>query len=125
MQIRDFRRIRPLISKTAAITSANSFIHSRLDYCNSLFYGPSHYSTHRLPRFKIQLLALSLVEFVHHTSIRFLNLCIGYLLITVLIIRFVASLIVCGLYMNPIILVHCSVCDQILILFAPHLLVHY
>ena len=39
VQIRDFRRICPLIAKTAAITLANSFIHSRLDYCNSLFYG--------------------------------------------------------------------------------------
>ena len=31
-------------------------------------------------RFKIQLLAKSLVVSVHHTSLRFLNLCIGYLL---------------------------------------------
>ena len=39
VQLRNFRRIRPLISKTAAITlaAANSFIHSRLDYCNNLF----------------------------------------------------------------------------------------
>ena len=44
MQLRDFRRIRPLISNTAAITLANSFIHSRLDYCNSLFYGLPNYS---------------------------------------------------------------------------------
>ena len=29
-------------------------------------------------RFKIQLLALFLVLFVYHTSLRFLNLCIGY-----------------------------------------------
>ena len=33
VQLRDFRHIHPLISKTAAITLANSFIHSRLDYC--------------------------------------------------------------------------------------------
>ena len=31
VQLRDFRRIRPLISKTAATTLANSFIHSCLD----------------------------------------------------------------------------------------------
>ena len=44
MQLRNFRRIRPLISKTAAITLANSFIHSHSNYCNSLFYGLPNYS---------------------------------------------------------------------------------
>ena len=29
LQLRDFRRIRPFISKTAAITLANAFVHSR------------------------------------------------------------------------------------------------
>ena len=66
-------------------------------------------------RFKIQLLALSLVVSVHYTSLRFLNLCIGYLLTTVLILRFVVSLIVRCLYTNPIILVVCSAFDLILI----------
>jgi hypothetical protein len=50
VQLRDFRRIRPLISKTAAITLANSLIHSRLDYCNSLLYGLPNYSIHRLQK---------------------------------------------------------------------------
>ncbi len=50
VQLRDFRRIRPLISKTTAITLANSFIHSRLDYCNSLFYGLPNYSIHHLQK---------------------------------------------------------------------------
>ena len=36
-QFRDFHRIRPLISKTDAITLANAFVYSHLDYCNSLF----------------------------------------------------------------------------------------
>ena len=31
-------------------------------------------------KLKIELLALSLIVFVHHTSLRFLNICIGYLL---------------------------------------------
>ena len=31
LQLRDFRRIRPLISKTAAITLANAFVHFHLD----------------------------------------------------------------------------------------------
>ena len=38
-------------------------------------------------RFKIQLLALSLVVSVNHASLRFLNIYIGYLLTTVLILR--------------------------------------
>ena len=50
MQLRDFCYIRLLISKTAAITSANSFIHSLLDYYNSLFYGLPNYSIHRLQK---------------------------------------------------------------------------
>ena len=32
LQLRDFHHIRPLISKTAAITLANAFVHSHLDY---------------------------------------------------------------------------------------------
>ena len=48
LQLRDFRRIRPLMSKTAAITLANPLIHSRLNYWNSLFYGFPNYSIHRL-----------------------------------------------------------------------------
>ena len=43
VQLRDFRHIRPLIYKTAAITLANSYKHSRLDYCNSLFHGLPNY----------------------------------------------------------------------------------
>ena len=39
LQLRDFHCIRPLISKTAAITFVNTFVYSHLDYCNSLFYG--------------------------------------------------------------------------------------
>ena len=49
-QLRDFHRIRPLISKTATITLANAFVHSHLDYCNSLFYGFPKYSIHRLKK---------------------------------------------------------------------------
>ena len=125
VQLCDFHLIRPFISKTAAITLANSFIRSRLDYCNSLFYGLPNYSIHRLQRFKMQLLALSLVVFIHRTSLRFSNLCISYLLTTVLILRFVASLIVRCLYGNLIILVLCSAFDQILIPFVLPLLANY
>ena len=125
-QLRDFRRIRLLISKTADITLAYSFIHSRLDYCNSLIYGiliitPSNVCK----RFKIQLLTLSLVVSVHHISLWFLYFFISYLLVTVLISRFVASLTVRCLYMNLIILVLCSAFDLILIPFVLPLLAHY
>ena len=47
MQHCDFSQIRSLKFKTAAITlSNNSFIHFRLDYCNSLFYGLPNYYIH-------------------------------------------------------------------------------
>ena len=125
MQLHDFRRIHPLIAKTAAITLTNSFIHYRLYYCNNLFQGLHNYSIQNLQRFKIQLLALSFVVSVHHTSFRFINICIDYLLIIVLTLRFVASFIVLCLYMNLIILVLCSAFGQILIPFVLPLFAHY
>ena len=70
-----------------------------------------------MQKVKIQLLALLLAMSIHHTSLRFLNLCIGYLLTTVLISRFVASLIVHCFYKNLIILILCSAFDLILIPF--------
>ena len=48
LQLHELRRIRPFISKTAAITLANTFVHSHLDFYNSLFYGLPKYSIHRL-----------------------------------------------------------------------------
>ena len=58
LQLCDFRCIRLFISKTAAITLANAFVHSRLDFCSSLFYGLPKYSIHCLKKnYKIQLLA--------------------------------------------------------------------
>ena len=71
LQLRDFHRIRPLISKTAAIILANAFVHSHLDYCNSLFYGLPKYSIHRLQ--KIQNTTARIVtrisRFTHITPI--------------------------------------------------------
>ena len=48
LQLRDFCRICPFISKIAAITLANAFVHSNLDFSNSLFYGLPKYSIYRL-----------------------------------------------------------------------------
>ena len=50
VQLRDLRRIRLLKSKIAAIPLANLFIHSRFDYCNSLFYGLPNYSIQHLQK---------------------------------------------------------------------------
>ena len=50
LQLRDFRCIRSFISKTAAITLVNAFVHSHLDSCNCLFYGLPKYSIHRLQK---------------------------------------------------------------------------
>ena len=50
LQLRDFHHIRPFISKTAAITLANAFVHSCLNFCNSLFYGLPKYPIHRLQK---------------------------------------------------------------------------
>ena len=50
LQLCDFHCIRPLISKNAAITLANAFVHSHLDNSNSLFYGLPKYSIHRLKK---------------------------------------------------------------------------
>ena len=117
-QLRDFRRIPPIISKTAAITLANLLTHSRLDYCKSYFMVSPITPSIVCKKFKMQLIALLFLVSVHHTSLRFLNLCIDYLLTTVLILRFVASLIVSCLYTNLIILVLSSAYDQIFIPFV-------
>ena len=56
LQLRDFRRIHPFISKIAAITLANAFVHSRLDFCNSLFYVFLNILFIAYKKYKIQLL---------------------------------------------------------------------
>ena len=93
-QLREFRHIRSFIPKSAAIIFANAFIHSRIDYCNSLFYGLSKYSINRLQKYKTQLLVLLLVPLVHHISLQFSNLYIGYQFNTVLTLNCVVLLIV-------------------------------
>ena len=37
--IRDLRRIRPVLDFSTAHTIGTSLVHSKLDYCNSLYYG--------------------------------------------------------------------------------------
>ena len=48
IQLRDFRNIRQLLTQDAAVSVANAFVSSRLDYCNSLFRSLSNVNIHRL-----------------------------------------------------------------------------
>ena len=68
LKLRDFRHIRPFISKTAAITLANAFVHSHLDFCNSLFYGFPKYLIYRL-----QIIQNTVARIVSNSS-RFFHL---------------------------------------------------
>ena len=70
LQFRDFQRIRPFISKTAAITLANAFVHSHLDFKKSLFYSLPKYSIHRLQKVQITMARIitNSFHFLHITS---------------------------------------------------------
>ena len=48
--IRDLKRIRSCLSRNTATDIANAFVHSRLDYCNSLYFGLPQRSIHRLQK---------------------------------------------------------------------------
>lgn len=48
--IRQLRQIRSSLDSTSAIVLANSLVSSRLDYCNSLYYGLPDSSLHKLQR---------------------------------------------------------------------------
>ena len=71
LQLRNFHHIYPLISKTAAITLTNAYVHSHFNYCNSLFYGLPKYSIHHLQ--KIQNTTVRIVtrtsRLTHNTPI--------------------------------------------------------
>ena len=47
-QLRDFRNIRLFLTQDAAVSVANAFVSSRLDYCNSLFRSLSKVNLYRL-----------------------------------------------------------------------------
>ena len=48
IQLRDFRNIRQFLTQDVAVSVANAFVSSRLDYCNSLFRILSKFNLHRL-----------------------------------------------------------------------------
>ena len=70
LQLRDFRRISSSISKTAAFTLANAFVHSRLDFCCSLFYGLPKYSIRCLQKVQntVARIFTNSSHFLHITS---------------------------------------------------------
>src|SRR6218665_2572135 len=62
MHIRDLRRIRPMLDSKTASTIATFIAHSKLDYCNSLFFNLDSTQIHRL-----QLIQNSLARAVTRT----------------------------------------------------------
>ena len=48
IQVRDFTNIRQFLTHDEAVSVANAFVSSRLDYCNSLFRSLSRLNLHRL-----------------------------------------------------------------------------
>ena len=48
IQLRQFRNIRQFLTQDAAVSVANAFVSSRLDYCNSLFRSLSKFNLHKL-----------------------------------------------------------------------------
>ena len=52
IQLRDFRNIRQFLTQDAAVSVANAFVSSHLDYCNSLFRSLFKFNLHRLQSIK-------------------------------------------------------------------------
>ena len=48
IQLRDFINIRQFLTQDAAVSVANGFVSSQLDYCNSLFRSLSKFNLHKL-----------------------------------------------------------------------------
>ena len=64
--IRDLRRIRNSLDHKTVATIATSLVHSRLDYCNSLYYSVPACQLHRL-----QLIQIALTRAVSRTPLHF------------------------------------------------------
>ena len=61
IQLRNFRNIRQFLTPDAAVSVANAFVSSRLDYSNLLFRSLSKFNLHRLQ--SIQIVQLKLLQF--------------------------------------------------------------
>ena len=68
--IRQLRQVRSSLDTNSATVLANSLVSSRLDYCNSLFYGLPDCSIHRLQRVQNSLarVVLPFVKRQHHIT---------------------------------------------------------
>ena len=68
--IRRLRQIRSCLDRNSAIILANSLVSSKLDYCNSLFYGLPDHSLHRLQLVQNALarVVVPTVRRSHHVS---------------------------------------------------------
>ena len=87
LQLCDLRCICPFISKTAAITLANAFVHSRLDFCYlASFMAFLNIQFTSYKKCKIQLLT-SVVILVFLTQLQLSNLYIGFQYFIVLILK--------------------------------------
>src|SRR6218665_840704 len=69
MHIRDLRRLRPILDYKTACTIATSIVHSKLDYCNSLFHSINSSQIKRLQTIQKALArAVTKTPKHHHTT---------------------------------------------------------
>ena len=85
LKLDDFRYICPFLSKTAVLNFANASVHSRLGFCESLFYGFLKYSNFPLKKPKIKLLASLLIHLNFLIFLQLSNLYFGFQYFIVLI----------------------------------------
>ena len=69
LHIRQLRQIRPCLNMNSAILLANALVTSRLDHCNSLYYGLPESSINRLQRVQNSLARAVLPSFKRHHHI--------------------------------------------------------
>jgi len=69
LYIRQLRQIRSTLDTNSAILLANALVSSRLDYCNSLYYGLPDTSINRLQRVQNSLARVVLPSFKRHDHI--------------------------------------------------------
>src|SRR6218665_1546120 len=69
MDIRDLRRLRQILDYKTACTIATSIVHSKLDYCNSLFYSINSSQIKRLQTIQNALArAVTKIPKLHHIT---------------------------------------------------------
>ena len=69
LHIRQLRQIHSILDTKSAILLANSLVSSRLDYCNSLYYGLPQSSIDRLQRIQNSLARVVMPFVKHHDHI--------------------------------------------------------